>query len=246
MTIVAIMMATEKKGEAGRKPTEAERDEAFKDYRRFRGKFKQAVMALSCIRLQRCAGLSYVEACVESRWKYGGGIKSIAEYVGCGESDVWVIGARAERKVQASRYSIDWNLLTWLSQNSSFLTYDPSQDPLFGDVSEFYRKYSREATAYDDVYVPRQEMAYPDSLRSIERETVMSYAIAIVQREFGIEYPQAVGLLCRLGYERELRGAGFGDDADRHRRKGRRIDVGDFDFGEELKPWIALCAGEAA
>ena len=24
-------------------------------------------------------------------------------------------------------------------------------------------------------------------------------------------------------------------------RKGRRIDVGDFDFGEELKPWIALC-----
>ncbi len=34
----------------------------------------------------------------------------------------------------------DRNLQTWLSQNSTFLTYDTSQDLLFGDVSEFYHK----------------------------------------------------------------------------------------------------------
>ena len=246
MTIAAITMATEKKGRAGREPTEAERDEAFEDYRRFRGKFRLAVMAMCRVRLQRFAGLSYVEAYVWSSWRFGGRSNLIAKSVNRTEGGVWVINARAKRKIEAAGYDIDWDLLTWLSQNSTFLTYDPSKDPIFGDVSEFYHRHSREATVYDDVYVPRQEMVYPDSLRLIERETVMSKAIDVVQGRFSIEYPQAVGLLCRLGYEEELRGAGFGDDVDRHRRKGRRVDAGDFDFSEDLKPWITLCSDEGA
>jgi len=84
-------------------------------------------------------------------------------------------------------------------------------------------------------------MEYPESLRRIERETVMSYAITAIQSRFGIEYGRAIGLLCHLGYEAELRGAGFGDDADEHRRKGMGIDIRDFDFGDELKTWISLC-----
>ncbi len=231
-----------RKAEKERKPTEAERDDALKDYRRFRGKFRLAVMSMCRVRLQRYAGLSNVEAYVWSSWRFGGRSKLIAKSVNRTEGGVWVINARAKKKIEAAGYEIDWDLLTWLSQNSTFLTYDPSQDPLFGDISEFYHRYSRGQTVYDDIYIPKQEMVYPDSLRPIERETVMSYAIAIVQREFGIEYPQAIGLLVRLGYEKELSGAGFGDDVDRHRRKGRRVDAEGFDFSDGLKPWIALCA----
>ena len=85
-------------------------------------------------------------------------------------------------------------------------------------------------------------MVYPESLSPIARETVMSYAITRVQKEFGIEYGQTIGLLARLGYEAELRGAGFGEDVEEHRRKGRRIDASGFEFDDDLKPWIALCA----
>ena len=150
MMAAVTIVATDKE----RKPTEAERDEALKDYRCFRGKFRLAVMAMCRVRLQRFAGLSYVEAYVWSSWRFGGRSNLIAKSVNRTEGGVWVINARAKRKIEAAGYDIDRNLFTWLSQNSTFLTYDPSKDPLFGDVSEFYHRYSREATVYDDVYVP--------------------------------------------------------------------------------------------
>jgi hypothetical protein len=172
--------------------------------------------------------------------------KNLAARIGCTDRGLATIRDRGRKKIRSSGYETDPALYQWIASNTNVITYDPSEDPVFGDISGFYSKYSREKTAYEDVYVPPQEMEYPETLRPIEKETVMSYAIAIVQGRFSIEYPQAVGLLCRLRYERELRGAGFGDDVDRHRRKGRRIDAGDFDFSEDLKPWIALCADETA
>lgn len=126
-----------------RKPTAAEQEEAFKAYLTFRGKFKGAVLALYRVRLQRYAGLSYVEANVQSLWRSGIKTKSIAEKADRTEKGVWRINARAEMKIEESGYRVDGDLLTWLSQNSSYFTYTPRRDPLFGNISEPYCRFSR-------------------------------------------------------------------------------------------------------
>ena len=239
-------MATRKAERKERKPTEAEVDEALREYWKFRGRFYSAVESVYKVRLQRYCGLSYKEAAVAASFNFMHRGKNLAARIGCTDRGLATIRDRGRKKIRSSGYETDPALYQWIASNTNVITYDPSEDPVFGDISGFYSKYSREKTAYEDVYVPPQEMEYPETLRPIEKETVMSYAIAIVQGRFSIEYPQAVGLLCRLRYERELRGAGFGDDVDRHRRKGRRIDTGDFDFSGDLKPWIALCADVAA
>ena len=137
--IAVTTMATTKE----RKPTEVEREEAFKVYWEFRGRIRAAILALCRVRLQRYAGLSYVEAVVQSRWRITGTVGTIAKIVDRSTGDVWRINDRAERKMETAGYKTDYRIKTWISQTSSFFTYSPSVDPLFGDITEPYCRYSR-------------------------------------------------------------------------------------------------------
>ncbi len=58
------------------------------------------------------------------------------------------------QKIRSSGYETDSALYQWIAFNTNVITYDQSEDPVFGDISGFYSKYCREKTAYGDVYVP--------------------------------------------------------------------------------------------
>ncbi len=87
------------------------------------------------VRLRRNCGLSYKETMVVASFNFVHRGKGLAERIGCTDRGLMMIRDRGRKKTRSSGYETDPALYQWIASNTNVITYDPSEDPVFGSIS---------------------------------------------------------------------------------------------------------------
>ena len=87
------------------------------------------------VRLRRNCGLSYKEAMVVASFNFVHRGKGLAERIGCTDRGLMMIRDRGRKKTRSSGYETDSALYQWIASNTNVITYDPSEDLVFGSIS---------------------------------------------------------------------------------------------------------------
>lgn len=229
-------------GPGERPATFEEVEAARKEYWTFRWRLYGAVWSTLVVDLQRRCGCTRLQARSWCTVNFLGISGSTWGRLGVPLWRVYRSSGEAKRRMSKSSYELDPAIRMWLGANLPFKLFFIEDDPLFGDARPLWREFARIRTACEGVWTPPHDPVYPDSLSPAAKAVAVSAAIDAVQRRFSVEYPTAIGIMVRLGRSAELHGAGFGDEVKKHGKKGRRVDLDDFELPKWLVPWLDLCS----